>query len=300
MSQRRLTRYKFPLKSPRSPSSIAAMSFFSSLASKIGKNAHFPVQPYVLFFTSISLALLFVMTLPGLKSVSLDQLYIYRYTNVNDNSAYYNAYLFNFCEFTVQPGLGTITKTCGPESFNYWLDIGNASTLQFVARDGKVEKRQQAPSPWYTPAPVPPAAAPGPWSDGAGATYISPNLQNTKQLNTNVRLLKGFLIGSCFLVFFSFMITVFLYAKSTDTVGKLWLWTLLLLLGTASLLWLLAVFLVKTRIKAALFHLADNGYNPSYIVMGQSSAQEIVSYIYMGTVIVSWLLVVICAWSEYH
>lgn len=268
---------------------INAMSILSNLTARIGKNAHFPVQPYVLFFTSASLALLFVMTLPGLKEVSLDQLYIYRYTHTNFNNSYYNAYLFNFCEFSVQPGLGTTTKTCGPSSFNYWLDIGNASTLQFVARDGAIEKRQQAP------------AAPGPWSGaGVGGTYISPNVQNTRQLNTNVRLLKGFLIGSCFLVFLSLTTTVFLYAKSTSTAGRLWLWTLLLLLGTANLLWLLAVFFVKTRVKAALFHLADNGYNPSYIVMGQSSAQEIVSYIYMGTVMVSWLLVVICAWSGLH
>lgn len=290
----------------------------STFLDRIQTRAHHTAQPYIAFLSCICFTLLLLMTLPGLKGVSLDGVYVYRYAASQTVS--YNAYLFNYCQLTTTTdyaGKKVTSKTCSGSDTSFWLNIKNLpaiGTSSLSARSEedlpkveelsiKVEEElptnvvEQLPTKvkrqtiWWTPettistSVIPTSTATATSSAtaaAASATSTSSTLAHSLTLlKTNVTLLKAILLTSTFLLFIALVLTLYLYAKPDDLVGRVWAGASLLCLFTAGVLWAVAVFVAKARIASALASLAVLGYSQGYTALGEGAGTAVLSYLYM-------------------
>lgn len=245
------------------------MGSSNDFVAKFSQGRLFTTMPYMAFISAACLVMSLLMTLPGLKSVSLGDVYIYRYT-LSAPSVYYNAYLFNYCKFTKSVN-GTVTeKVCTESTFNYYMDIGNLSaTTTAVTVPWSAHKREASTSATNT-------------------TYL-------RQLKRNVLILKVFLIVICLLAFLGLSTNLYLYMKPSYLAGKQYLAFSFLVFGVSTILWVLAVFMIKARINSALSGLATNAYSTGYTLTFQSNANSIISYALLGCLCAGFVLVSVTA-----
>lgn len=284
--------------------------FFGGIMS----GTHFAIFPYMAFITAISLAMILIMTLPGLNGVKLDDLYVYRYTS--SSSLYYNAYLFNYCRFTVN--LGTTVKECSKPDTDFFMDISNLPPVVSPVAPVTPSDAPPVDTPPATPTTFTPPT-PGQWIAAPSPTYnsgqwipgtkkrqlgvpITPSNSNKyylAQLEKNVLILKSFLIVICVLMFSSLIIAAFLYLNPTNLAGKMYLCIAGVGFGTSSMLWIIGVFVLKGRINSALNSLALRGYSMSYVLTLQSNANQIVSYVFLGCLLLGCVLIFTAAMKAF-